>query len=312
MTRAGLIELNAVVAVATHRSFRKAAVELGVSASALSHSVASLEKRMGVRLFNRTTRSVTPSEAGEQFLSRVAPALSEISAAMTGANEFRDTPVGTIRLNAAEGAARIVLEPLVTEFLRRYPDMRIDLVTEGRMVDIVADGFDAGIRQADIVPQDMVAVICSPPIRFVVVGAPEYFLHHAVPLHPDDLAQHRCIRTRLPNGALYRWDFQRDGETLSIAPDGPLTLDNYNLMIAAALNGAGLAWVNEWAVADHMAAGRLREVLEPWSAAQPRLCLYFPGHRHIPAGMRAFVALAREVYGADETLPPIVKKLIRY
>jgi DNA-binding transcriptional LysR family regulator len=293
-----LVELNAVVAVAAHRSFRKAAVELGVSASALSHAVASLERRMGVRLFNRTTRSVTPSEAGVQFLSRVGPALSEISAAMTGVGEFRDTPVGTIRLNASEGAARMVLEPLVIEFLRRYPEMRVDLVTEGRMVDVVAEGFDAGIRQADIVPQDMVAVACSPPIRFVVVGAPTYFLDHAPPAHPDDLAHHRCIRSRLPNGALYRWEFSCAGETRSIAPDGPLTLDNYNLMVAAALHGVGLVWVNEWAVADHLTAGRLREVLAPWSPAQPGLCLYYPGHRNIPAGMRAFVALVREVYGS--------------
>nr|WP_315227391.1 LysR family transcriptional regulator [uncultured Albidiferax sp.] len=303
MTRAGLIELNAVVAVATHRSFRKAAVELGVSASALSHAVASLEKRMGVRLFNRTTRSVTPSEAGEQFLARVGPALSEIGAAMAVVHEFRDTPVGTIRLNAPEGAARMVLAPLVIEFLRRYPDMRVDLVTEGRMVDVVAEGFDAGIRLADIVPQDMVAVVCSPPIRFVVVGAPAYLRDHAAPEHPKELVRHRCIRSRLPNGALYRWDFRRGGEVLSIAPEGPLTLDNSNLMVAAALQGAGLAWVNAWAVADHIEAGRLREVLGPWSPAQPGLCLYYPGHRHIPAGMRAFLALAREVYGAWAGVP---------
>lgn len=296
MTRAGLIELNAVVAVATHRSFRKAAVEMGVSASALSHAVASLEKRMGVRLFNRTTRSVTLSEAGEQFLSRVSPALSEIREAMTGLNEFRDTPVGTIRLNAAEGAAQMVLEPLVLEFLRRYPKMHVDLVTEGRMVDVVGEGFDAGIRQADIVPQDMVAVACSPPIQFVVVGAPSYFLEHSDPTHPDDLALHHCIRSRLPNGALYRWDFSRGDENVSFTPEGPLTLDNYNLRITAALHGSGLAWVNGWAVADHIASGRLRKVLEQWSPAQPGLCLYYPGHRNIPAGMRAFVELAKETY----------------
>lgn len=301
MTRAGLIELNAVVAVATHRSFRKAAVELGVSASALSHAVASLEKRMGVRLFNRTTRSVTPSEAGEQFLSRVGPALSEIREAMTGVNEFRDTPVGTIRLNASEGAAHMVLEPLVLEFLRRYPDMRVDLVTEGRMVDVVDEGFDAGIRQTDIVPQDMVAVACSPPIRFIVVGSPSYFLEHAVPEHPNDLALHNCIRNRLPNGALYRWEFSRGDETASFTPEGPLTLDNYSLRIAAALHGAGLAWVNEWAVAEHLASGRLCKVLEPWSPAEPGLCLYYPGHRNIPAGMRAFVALAKEIYSGLES-----------
>lgn len=296
MTRAGLIELNAVVAVATHRSFRKAAVELGVSASALSHAVASLEKRMGVRLFNRTTRSVTPSEAGEQFLSRVSPALSEIQQAMTGVSEFRDSPVGTLRLNASEGAAQMVLSPLVLEFLRRYPEMRVDLVTEGRLVDVVAEGFDAGIRQADLVPQDMVAVACSLPIRFVVVGAPAYFQKYAVPAHPEDLALHLCIRSRLPDGALYRWDFSQGDETLSITPQGPLTLDNHNLRIASAVHGAGLAWVNEWAVTGHIASGRLCKVLEPWSPAQPGLCLYYPTHRHIPAGMRAFVELAKEIY----------------
>jgi len=295
MTRAGLIELNAVVAVATHRSFRKAADELGVSPSALSHAVASLEKRMGVRLFNRTTRSVTPSEAGEQFLSRVSPALSEIQEAMTGVNEFRDTPVGTIRLNASEGAAQMVLQPLVLEFLRRYPDMRVDLVTEGRLVDVVAEGFDAGIRQTEFVPLDMVAVVCSPPIRYAVVGAPAYFLAHGEPRHPNELKDHRCIRSRLPNGSLYRWDFRCADETLSIAPDGPLTLDNDKLMIAAALAGAGLAWVNAFVVAKHIADGRLREVLGPWSSAQPGLSLYYPGHRNMPAGMRAFVALVREV-----------------
>lgn len=299
MTRAGLIELNAVVAVAAHRSFRKAADELGVSPSALSHAVASLEKRMGVRLFNRTTRSVTPSEAGEQFLSRVSPALSEIQEAMTGVNEFRDTPVGTIRLNASEGAAQMILQPLVLEFLRRYPDMRVDLVTEGRLVDVVAEGFDAGIRQAEFVPLDMVALVCSPPIRYVVVGAPAYFLAHGEPHHPNELKDHRCIRNRLPGGALYRWDFQRGEETVSIDPSGPLTLDNHNLRIAAALHGSGLTWVNEWAVANLLASGQLMAVLQSWSPVLPSLRLYYPSHRHVPAGMKAFLALVREVHGAD-------------
>lgn len=297
MTRAGLIELNAVVAVAAHRSFRKAADELGVSPSALSHAVASLEKRMGVRLFNRTTRSVTPSEAGEQFLARVRPALTEIEGAMTGVNEFRDTPVGTIRLNASEGAAHMVLQPLVLEFLRRYPDMRVDLVTEGRMVDVVAEGFDAGIRQAEHVPLDMVAVVCSPPIRYAVVGSPTYFQQHGQPVHPNELKNHRCIRSRLPSGSLYGWDFRCGDEAVSIEPSGPLTLDNYNLMIAAALAGAGLAWVNAWAVTEHIKEGRLLTVLDEWSPAQPALRLYYPSHRNMPAGMRAFLALVREICG---------------
>jgi DNA-binding transcriptional LysR family regulator len=295
MKRAGLIELNAVAAVATHRSFRKAAAELGMSPSALSHAVSSLEARMGVRLFNRTTRSVAPSEAGLQFLARIRPALGQIDEAMAGVNEFRDTPSGTLRLNTSEGAAQMILAPIVLEFLKRYPDMQIDIVTDGRLVDIVAEGFDAGVRTADGVPLDMIAVACSPPVRFVVVGAPAYFAGRSKPRAPDDLRNHCCIRSRLPSGALYRWEFQRGEEKIAIDPLGPLTLDNHNLMIAAAVQGGGLAWTNEWAVAPLLAEGRLVQVLEPWSPQSPGLRLYYPSHRHVPAGMKAFLAVVREV-----------------
>ncbi|WP_394778208.1 LysR substrate-binding domain-containing protein [Undibacterium sp.] len=295
MKRAGLIELNAVVAVAAQRSFRKAAAELGMSPSALSHAVSSLEERMGVRLFNRTTRSVALSEAGAQFLARVSPALEQITDAMAGVNEFRDTPSGTIRLNAAEGAAQMVLAPIVLEFLRRYPDMQVDLVTEGRMVDIVADGFDAGIRSAEHVPLDMVAVDCSPPIRFVVVGAPSYFAGRSKPQTPGDLHSHTCIRPRLPSGALYRWEFQRGADKIDIDPPGPLTLDNHHLMIAAAVQCAGLVWTSEWHVAPLVAEGKLEMVLEPWSPYSPCLRVYYPSHRHVPAGMKAFLEVVREV-----------------
>ena len=301
MTRAGLIELNAVVAVATHHSFRKAADELGMSTSALSHAVATLEKRIGVRLFNRTTRSVTLSEAGERFLERVGPALGEIRDAMTDVAEYRDTPTGTIRLNTSEAAARMVLEPLILTFLRRYPDMRVDLVADARLRDIVAEGSDAGIRQRDFVPLDMVAVPCSPPLRYVVVGAPAYFHRHGTPLHPDQLAAHNCIRSRLPGGALYDWDFKNGQERISVTPSGALTLDNYNLMIQAAVAGAGLTWVAEWTVGDHLAAGTLVAVLRDWSPQLPRLRLYYPSHRNIPAGMRAFLAFTRELYGDGPT-----------
>jgi DNA-binding transcriptional LysR family regulator len=305
MTRAGLIELNAVVAVATHRNFRKAAAELGMSPSALSHAVAALEQRMGVRLFNRTTRSVALSEAGEQFLARVRPALGEIAEAMAGVNEFRDTPTGTIRLNSSEGAAQMILAPIVLEFLKRYPEMRVDLVTEGRLVDIVAEGFDAGIRAAESVPQDMIAITCSPPIRFVVTGSPAYFKDRERPSTPYDLRDHVCIRSRLPSGTLYSWDFQHGKESIAINPNGPLTLDNHNLMIAAALRGAGLIWTNEGAVAELIAAGKLVKVLEEWSPPSPALCLYYPSHRHVPAGMRAFLALVREVSEGLHTATPV-------
>jgi DNA-binding transcriptional LysR family regulator len=293
MQKAGLFELNAVVAVATQRSFRGAAAELGMSPSALSHAIAALEQRMGVRLFNRTTRSVSPTEAGEEFLARVRPALREISDAMDAANTHRDSPVGTLRINSSEGAAKRLL-PIAFEFMKRHPGMKLDIVTEGRLVDIVAEGFDAGIRQVDTVPQDMIAVPCSTPIRFVVVGSPDYFATHRRPRVPDDLRAHPCIRTRLPGGALYRWEFERRGEYVAIDPAGPMTLDSHALMVEAALNGVGLVWVSEWGVADHIAAGRLIRVLSDWSPPYPGLCLYYPGHRHVPAGLRAFIDVIRE------------------
>jgi DNA-binding transcriptional LysR family regulator len=293
--KAGLLELNAVVAVATHRSFRRAAAELGLSPSALSHAVSALEQRMGVRLFNRTTRSVALSEAGEQFLARVQPALREISAAMEATNEFRDTPTGTLRLNASEAAAHMVLAPIVLEFMRRYPDMRVDIATEGRFVDIVAQGFDAGIRAADSVPEDMIAVPCTPPLRFATVASPAYFAGRKKPRTPADLAAHSCIRTRFASGGLYKWDFAKNGKRVSIDAEGPLTLDNHHLMIAAALDGAGIAWTSAYEAGPYIADGRLVEVLKDWSPAFPGQCVYYPGHRHVPAGLRAFLAVAREV-----------------
>ncbi|MDB5978769.1 MAG: lysR [Nevskia sp.] len=294
MQKAGLFELNAVVAVSTHRSFRRAAAELGMSPSALSHAVAALEQRMGVRLFHRTTRSVALSEAGEQFLARLRPALREIAEAMDAANEFRHTPAGLLRINTSEGAARKILAPVVFEFLKRYPDMQLDLVTDGRFIDIVAEGFDAGIRQEDGVPQDMMRVPCSPTVGFAVVGSRAYFRKHPPPRSPADLAAHNCIRTRLPGGALYRWEFEKRGEIVEIDPKGSLTLDSHPLMIDAALHGMGLAWINEWDVAPHLASGRLVRALEDWSPQYPGLCLYYPGHRHVPAGLRAFIGVVRE------------------
>lgn len=294
MPKTGLFELNAVVAVSAHRSFRRAATELGMSPSALSHAIAALEQRMGVRLFHRTTRSVSLSEAGELFLARVQPALREIGEAMDAANDFRDTPVGTLRINTSEGAARMVLTPIVFEFMRRYTDMKVDIVTEGRLVDIVADGFDAGIRGAEDVPQDMIAVPCSPPVRFVVVGAPAYFATRKKPRTPADLLGHNCIRSRYPSGAIYKWEFKKRGEEQAIGVNGALTLDNHNLMIEAALQGMGLVWTNEWSVAPHIADGRLVCVLGDWCPSDPGLCLYYSGHRHVPVGLRAFIDVIRD------------------
>jgi DNA-binding transcriptional LysR family regulator len=293
--KAGFVELSAAIAVATKLNFRAAAAELGMSASGLSHSIAALEARLGVRLFHRTTRSVSLSEAGEAFLARVQPALREITAAMTVANDHRDKPAGTLRINTSEGAAKQVLAPVIAEFLRRYPDMQIDIVTEGRFVDIVADGFDAGIRIAEAVPLDMIAVpIGAPDQRQAVVASPDYLRDRKRPKVPADLKHHQCIRTRLPSGKLYGWEFARLGQAAMINVTGALTVDNHNLMVQAALEGLGVAYLNDWFVREDISAGRLIRLLEDWTQPYPGLRFYYSSHRHAPAGLRAFVDLLRE------------------
>lgn len=293
MKRNGLFELNAVVAVARLSSFRKAAAELGISPSAISQSVAGLEADLGVRLFHRTTRSVALTQAGQAFLDRVRPALRELDAAMDATNAYRDTPSGTLRINLSEGAARLILVPVVAEFLRRYPDMAVELVTEGRLVDIVKAGFDAGIRFTENVPQDMIAVPCSPPLRHAVVASPAYLAGRALVRHPEDLLAHDCIRARMASGMLYHWEFERKGEVFTLDVPGKLTLDNQTLIVRAAVNGLGVGYVADWAVAGHLADGRLVRMLEDWTPAQQGLSLYYAGHRHVPAGLRAFVDLLK-------------------
>jgi DNA-binding transcriptional LysR family regulator len=293
MKTSGLAELEAVLAVARHRSFRAAATELGVSTSALSYAVAGLESRIAVRLFNRTTRSVSLSEAGAQFVDSVAPALSTIRVAIERAGSFRDTVSGMLRINTSAGAARQVM-PLFIEFLQRYPEMRLDIVTEGRLVDIVADGFDAGIRLAETVPRDMIAVPFGDTQRFAVVGSPAYFTRHEPPRTPGDLHAHRCIRTRMPSGAIYQWEFERHGEAVRIEAKGSLMLDEPGLTQQAARASLGLAYLSEWNVATDLQAGTLIRVLEGWTPPHDGLCLYYPGRRHVPAGLRALIEMIRE------------------
>lgn len=299
MKDAGLIGLNAVVAVAAHRSFRRAAAELGLSPSGLSHTIAAVEKRMGLRLFNRTTRSVALSEAGEAFLKRVQPALKEISHAMEDVNSYRDTPRGTLRINLSEGAAEQMLQPIILPFLRRYPDMKLDLVTEPRLIDIVAEGFDAGVRLAEAVPQDMIAIPCGPNQRFVVVGSPDYFSARPLPRAPADLSGHACIRRRFSSGSVYRWEFEKHGEEIAIEVDGPLTVGSDRLMMEAALAGQGLAYVSAISAAEALDAGRLLPALEDWTPPFPGLRFYYPGRRHLPAGLRALIGMVREAQISD-------------
>lgn len=290
----GLSELNAFVAVATHRSFRKAADELGVKASTLSHLLRSMETRIGVRLLHRTTRSVAPTEAGARLLERLRPLLVDLGAALAEIDDFRGSPSGTLRVNASEAAARWLLEEIVPTYLARYPSMRLDIVTDGTLVDIVAGGFDAGIRLADAVPQDMVSVPVGAPARFVTVASPVYLKTRRRPRTPADLRNHACIRHRLPSGKLFRWDFERRGETVVLDVDGPLTLDHPELMARAAVDGHGIAYVPISVAAPYVAARKLVIVLGEWCPEFPGLCLYYPGHRHVPAGLRGLVDVIKE------------------
>jgi DNA-binding transcriptional LysR family regulator len=292
--KTSLIELEAVAAVARRGGFRAAARELDMSSSALSHAVAALEARLGVRLFNRTTRSVSLSSAGERFVAEVTPALAAIRAAMEGVDAQRDEPSGTLRLNTSLGAARMILGPLVLEYLRRYPKAKVEVVTEGALVDIVGQGFDAGIRLAEVVPADMIAVPINRTLRSLVLGSPAYFEGRERPRTPADLMTHQCIRARMASGAIYRWEFERHGESLTVDPPGALILDDSDLMLKAALAGQGLTMLSETAAAPYLAEGRLQAVLEDWTPPYPGLCLYYPGRRNMPASLRAFIALIRE------------------
>lgn len=292
--RSGLTEFEAVLAVARHGSFRRAAAELEMSTSAVSQAVAALESRLGARLFHRTTRSVRLTEAGERFVAEVTPAVAGIHGAMARVGDDGEAPRGTLRINLSLGAARRLMRPLLIPYMQRYPAVHVDLVTEERLIDIVREGFDAGFRTLDMVPGDMVAVPLGEPIRYAVVGSPGYFARHGRPRHPGDLARHACIRARMASGHIYHWEFEKHGEAVAVETAGPVTLDEPNLMLDAALAGIGLTYLSEYNVEEALADGRLERVLEDWTPPFDRLCLYYPGRRHVPAALRALVDLIRE------------------
>lgn len=289
----GLDELDLFAAVARHRSFRKAADERGVSASALSHAVRGLEERLGVRLLNRTTRSVTPTEAGQRLLARLDPALRQVADALLDVTALQAVPAGTLRLNVPRPAARLVLAPLLARFVAAHPRVQVEVVTHDGLADIVGDGFDAGIRFHESLDADMVAVPIGPALRFVTVAAPGYLAARGVPHTPRDLPQHACIGRRFPSGHLYAWEFQSEGQPLRIAVAGPLVFDDDASMIQTARDGAGIAYVYEALVQDDIAAGRLATVLDAWAMPPSRFFLYYPGGRHMPSVLRAFVDFIR-------------------
>jgi DNA-binding transcriptional LysR family regulator len=276
-------DLNYIVAflaVARQRSFTRAAAQLGVSQSALSQTIRGLENRLGVRLLTRTTRSVAPTEAGERLLNAAGPRLDEIGAELTALTALRDRPSGTIRITAHDHAVHAVLLPALQNLLLDYPDIKIEVVIDYGLTDIVAERYDAGIRVGEIVAKDMIAIPIAPEMRSVVVGAPAYFAGRQEPATPQELTNHNCINLRLPTyGGLYPWEFARDGRELRVRVDGQLIFNGSAPMLEAALSGLGLAYVPADTVQHHITAGRLVQVLADWCPLYPGYHLYYPSRR---------------------------------
>lgn len=293
MGRHSLIELEAVLAIVRCGSFRAAALDIGLSTTAISNAVGKLERELAVRLFNRTTRSVSLTHAGRIFVAQIKPALEDIQKAMNTARSQQEVPSGTLRINAFATAAREIMAPLVLAYLRRYPQVHIDLVTEGRLVDVVAAGFDLGVRSADFVPSDAIAIPLGQVRRMAVAGSPAFFENRTIPQVPQELLSYPCLRIRLPNGALFQWRFEKDGEELQIDVEGPITLDEASLSRIAATNAVGIGYFMEADVRDDIAEGRLVRILEDWTPPLAPLCLYYSNRRNSSAAFQAFIALAR-------------------
>jgi len=288
-----LNDLSAFVAVTRAEGFREAARAGGVSASSLSEAVRRLEAGLGVRLLNRTTRSISTTEAGARLLERLGPALGDVAAAVDGLNAFRDRPAGTLKLNVPAGVARVVLPSIITPFLKAYPDIRLEITVEDGFVDILAAGCDAGIRYDERIEQDMIAVPIGPRTqRFATAASPDYLAAHGRPEHPRDLLNHACFRGRFASGSMPTWDFEREGEVVKVDPTGPLQVRvgaAFDLAISAAVAGLGIIHLYEDWLKPHLADGSLVPVLEPWWEDFPGPFLYYPGRRHLPTPLRAFV-----------------------
>ena len=294
MQHGNLNDLLVFRAVATERSFTRAAAKLGVSQSALSHTIRALEERLGLRLLTRTTRSVAPTEAGERLLHTVGPRFEEIEAELEALSELREKPAGTIRITATDYAADTILWPKLAKFLRRYPDIKVEIIVDYGLVDIVAERFDAGVRSGEQVAKDMIAVRVGPDMRSAVIGAPSYFEGRSEPTRPQELISHNCINLRLPTrGGLYAWEFEKDGRELKMDVEGQLVFNGTFQMLNAALAGFGLAYVPEDVARPHLAKGRLRRVLGDWCPPYSGYHLYYPSRRQSTPAFALFVEALR-------------------
>lgn len=286
-------DLLAFVAVVNAGGFREGARLSGKSASSLSDAVRRMESRLGVRLLNRTTRSVVPTEAGARLMERIVPALGEVESALDVVNDFRDRPSGTLRLNVPVSAARLILPQIITPFLQAHPDIRMEVVTEESFVDMIAAGCDAGIRYDDRLEQDMIAVPIGPRVqRFATAASPAYLDARGRPEHPRDLLNHSCLRGKFPSGSVPLWEYERDGENVRVEPTGPLTVrigGAVDLAVQTAIDGLGIVSLFEDWLRPHLDSGALEPVLEPWWPSFSGPFLYYPGRRYVPSPLRAFL-----------------------
>jgi len=293
MRTTDLSELAAFDAVARHKSFRRAGEERGVTASAISHAVTNLEARVGIRLLNRTTRSVSLTDAGAMLLSRLSPAFADIGSAMDGLNQFRDTPFGKVRINAPTSIAPFVLGPVLGGLMRANPNLQLEIVTTDRLVDIVEDGFDAGIRLGESLREGMTAVRIKPRLRLIVVGSPAYFEGAPMPETPADLRAHTCFQNLYPSGVPYAWSFEKDGRSMEYQPTGSFSSDDHDLLVQAAVSGMGLAYVWEDRAEALVRDGRLIRCFDEWCPPEDWLYLYYPTRKYISAGLRAVIEAMR-------------------
>lgn len=303
LNRANFADFVYFLAIVRHESFSRAGKEVGISASALSHAIKGLETRLGVRLLNRTTRSVTLTAAGEELHGFICKPMDEIAQAAEALNRYRDEPTGRIRLNLLSDAADLLLGPVLPVFNDRYPDMQVDLTVTNLIVDVIGGGHDAGIRYGGTVPEDMIAQRLSPDIRWVVAGSPDYLKRFGVPQHPNDLVQHRCLRIRLGNGAMYDWEFEKDGEQLAINVPGCITIDETRVGLSLVRQGAGLMYAPEPAIAPMVGRGEVIRVLDDWSSVAPGFHMYFSSHRQVPMGLTLLIDLIRELKPMGDCLP---------
>ena len=294
LTRADLADLAYFLAIARRGSFREAAREMGVTASALSHAITALEARRGVRLLNRTTRSVSLTAAGEELRAAIEGPLDAIDSAAGTLDRYRDAPAGRIRINVLEDAMPLLLAPVLPHFVERYPDVTIDISVSNRLIDVVGSGFDAGIRYGGTVPEDMIAQRLSPDLRWMTAASPAYLDRFGAPATPQDLRHHRCIGIRLGNDQHYHWEFERGDEAVAIATPGPLTVDASVAAVPLGLNGTGILYASQPVLQPHLDSGALVPVLADWSPMGSGFHLYYSGRRHLPTGLRLLIDMIRE------------------